>query len=169
MPVPKYNGNAAYDLELLDEQQQVKKKKNLRRAKPSQDSSPAISTFQALKIVAVSAVLLALVITMINGRVRLNEINSEISSMEASLQEEKSENIRLTMELNSLMSLENVEDYAVNVLGMQKIQNYQMEYVDTSEGNEFEFFDEESRQTQIYDVNESLKELFGVVEANTTE
>ena len=44
-----------------------------------------------------------------------------------------------------------------------------MEYVDTSEGNEFEFFDEESRQTQIYDVNESLKELFGVVEANTTE
>ena len=120
MPVPKYNGNAAYDLELLDEQQQVKKKKNLRRAKPSQDSSPAISTFQALKIVAVSAVLLALVITMINGRVRLNEINSEISSMEASLQEEKSENIRLTMELNSLMSLENVEDYAVNVLGMQK-------------------------------------------------
>ena len=51
------------------------------------------------------------------------------------LDEAKSENIRLNMALNALMSREKVEDYAVNVLGMQKIERYQIYYFDDRDGD----------------------------------
>ena len=39
------------------------------------------------------------------------------------------------MELDSAISLEKVDDYAQNVLGMVKVENYQISYIDISGGD----------------------------------
>ena len=43
--------------------------------------------------------------------------------------------MRLSMKLDSMISLEHVEEYAENTLGMTKVEGYQMEYIDLS-GND---------------------------------
>ena len=44
----------------------------------------------------------------------------------------QSDTVRLNNSLNSIVSINKVEDYALNVLGMVKIQDYQVVYVDLS-------------------------------------
>ena len=40
--------------------------------------------------------------------------------------------MRLSMKRYSMISLEHVEEYAENTLGMTKVEGYQMEYIDLS-------------------------------------
>ena len=44
----------------------------------------------------------------------------------------ESDSIRNNNQLNSIISINNVEDYAMNELGMVKVQDYQVVYVDLS-------------------------------------
>ncbi len=71
----------------------------------------------------------------INSRSRLTELNSKIVKAQTQLSELRSENTRLDMQLNSKVSLDKVEEYAVNNLGMVKRDRYQIVYFDLSEGN----------------------------------
>ena len=45
---------------------------------------------------------------------------------------EQGENVRLNMQLDSMISLEKVENYAKDELGMTKVEGYQIEYIDLS-------------------------------------
>ena len=49
---------------------------------------------------------------------------------ESNLTAAKAETVRLNMQLDSTISREKVDDYAQNVLGMVKAENYQIEYID---------------------------------------
>ena len=69
---------------------------------------------------------------VIYSRVQLDEINREISSIEKSITLAQSDTIKLDNQLSSMVSINKVEDYAANVLGMVKIQDYQVVYVDLS-------------------------------------
>lgn len=88
------------------------------------------------KFVAVAAVCFGFIGANINSRVQINELNSTIVNLDKELNEKKSENTRLNMALNSKISLENVQDYAENVLGMVKRERYQIIYFDLESGNE---------------------------------
>ena len=46
-----------------------------------------------------------------------------------------SETVRLQMQLNSIVSIDKVKDYAENTLGMVKIESSQVEYIDLSGEN----------------------------------
>ena len=92
-----------------------------------------------LKVVvfAVAAVLcFALIAPSIFCHMKVNELNSQVAKMTTQLNEIKSENTRLNMELKSKISLENVQYYAENVLGMVKRDRYQVYYFDIENGNE---------------------------------
>ena len=48
--------------------------------------------------------------------------------------------MRLNAQLNSFTSISNVDDYATRVLGMSKIEGYQVEYIDLSKDDGVIYF-----------------------------
>lgn len=85
-----------------------------------------------IKIIAVSGICLFFLAAVIFSTLQLDEVNRDIASIDKSMQIAKSETVRLNMELNSIVSIDKVENYAANTLGMSKVQDYQVVYVDLS-------------------------------------
>ena len=142
-----YNGSTAYDLTLFET-----KKANAQPKPQSQKRQPHVvkpkkktqqqlraearlSIRQSIKILAISGILLTVVGFMIYGRVQLTELSHEYTTVQKQLTIAQSEKTRLSMQLNSMVSLDKVEDYASKNLGMVKQQRSQVEYVDLSSGD----------------------------------
>lgn len=85
---------------------------------------------RAFKALSVAVVMLCFVGMVIYSRVQLDEISRDITRTQSQMGVLQSENTRLEMKLNSMVSLNKVDDYAKNVLGMVKQEGYQVEYVD---------------------------------------
>ena len=92
----------------------------------------AADTKRAVKIMFISIAILMFMAIAIYSRVQLDEINREIKSVEKKIELAESDSIKINNELNSIVSINNVEDYAANQLGMVKVQDYQVVYVDLS-------------------------------------
>ena len=75
---------------------------------------------------------------MIVNRVALTEIGEEINAANEDLQILQSENTRLNVELEEKMSLDNIEEKAVNELGLTKMNNYQVQYLNLTQEDKIE-------------------------------
>lgn len=103
------------------------------RLTPAQiKAQTAAANRKTLKIMAVAAICLLFLGIVIYSTLKLDEINRDIASIDKSMRIAKSESVRLNMELDSIISMDKVEDYAANTLGMSKVQDYQVVYVDLS-------------------------------------
>lgn len=71
----------------------------------------------------------------ISSSVKSAEVSSQISQMQTQIQNAQSENVRLRAAVNGMYSIANVESYAQDVLGMSKMEEYQIRYVDLSEAD----------------------------------
>ena len=60
---------------------------------------------------------------------------NKVSAMNEKLDEAEAENVRLQSELDSKMSAKNIEEYAENVLKMQKIDSTQIKYIKIQTGD----------------------------------
>lgn len=87
---------------------------------------------QAKKIFVIAMTILMFMAMVIYSRVQLDEINRDISNKENAIELAQSDSIKLNNALSSMVSINNVEEYAANVLGMVKVQDYQVVYVDLS-------------------------------------
>lgn len=67
------------------------------------------------------------------------ELSKQIESVENQLAVAKSEQVRLNAELNSMTSITKIDSFATGILGMTKLENYQVEYVDLSDGDKVLF------------------------------
>lgn len=94
-----------------------------------------LGALQSAKIIAISVFLLAMLSGLLYGRMKVDELDRQISSVQTKISTAQSENVRLNMKLDSMISLENVEQYAQENLGMVKMESYQIEYIDLS-GND---------------------------------
>ena len=83
------------------------------------------------------------------GKVESNRLFNEISSLEAQLKALEAENITLAAEYESATSVKNVEDYAQNVLGLQKLDKSQIEYVELESDTVIEVVDVQSRNVFV--------------------
>lgn len=92
----------------------------------------AASNRKAFKIIVVASICLCFLAAVIYSTLQLDEINRDIASIDKQMRIAKSETVRLNMEINSIISMDKVEDYAANTLGMSKVQNFQVVYVDLS-------------------------------------
>lgn len=88
------------------------------------------ATLKAIKIMIVSALLLTMIGFSIYSRVRLDELDRQLTQINSDTDIIVSENTRLKSEINSRISLDKVEEYAQNELGMVKVENYQIKYID---------------------------------------
>ncbi len=84
---------------------------------------------QALKILIVSAFALVLFFLVINSYVQLNEVYSDISSASTELNELKSDNVRMQTELEGQASIRNIKQYAEERLGLKKMAQSQIQYI----------------------------------------
>lgn len=73
-------------------------------------------------------VMLALGSTVV-GNIKINQLSDEISSTGKQLTTAQSEQVSLSAKLEARLSMQKVADYAAGVLGLSKIQPYQIEYV----------------------------------------
>lgn len=139
------NGNIAYDLSLFDDtaRERVKEPtgpipKIVKRVRKS-DKQLGIEAHRvnakAFRIVSIVCLLLFAVGALTVARAQLTEKTDELAKAQSRYSVASSEHTRLDMELNALVSLDNVETYARDVLGMTKQEKYQVEYVDLSVKN----------------------------------
>lgn len=132
---PAYNQNAARKLAPKPEASPKppmrlveRKKKTVAQARREMK----IGARQAAKILAVSVFLLSMFAVLLYGRLRVDELTREVDAAAVQLQEAQDEYTRLNMQLDSEFSLERVETYAQDVLGMTKVEGYQIEHIDLS-------------------------------------
>lgn len=126
-------GSLAYDLSKYENAapkltSDEKAKIKVRKAKPeAAGSAPRI-----IVLALAAGLLLGLVIY---GKVENAAIHSEISAETKYVDILRSENVRMQTEIESKSALKSVEEYAVNVLGMQKLDKSQIEYLSLENGN----------------------------------
>lgn len=85
------------------------------------------------------AIIGSLIIGIVYTNSQITEITTDISSVQSEITELESEKAYLEFTLESRMSLNEIEDYAVNVLGMVKMDSTQVEYVEIESENKVEF------------------------------
>lgn len=126
-------GNAAYDLskyenaapKLTDGE---KSKIVVRKAKPKPTAS-------APKIL-ITAVMAVLVLSLVvYPKVQQATVMSDINKLNDQVMILESENVRMQTAIESKSALKAVEDYAIDVLGMQKLDKSQIEYLSIENGN----------------------------------
>ena len=72
---------------------------------------------------------------LIYGKVENTAIHNEIAAQAQYVNMLESENVRMQSELEEKTALKSVENYAEQILGMQKLDKSQIEYVSISNGN----------------------------------
>ena len=88
------------------------------------------------KILSVSIAAILLACFYINSQIAYDEAVRERTKYQEELHLIQSINIGLDSKLNSKFSLRDIEDFAVNKLGMRKVESQQVVYIDLSNKDE---------------------------------
>ncbi|MGN0641771.1 MAG: hypothetical protein ACI4JJ_01375 [Huintestinicola sp.] len=126
------NSNLAYkaDIEKFEEYA------NRAERKPRIRSHVAKQTNAAAPSMVLGIIVMGAALTMlINAKADIAEIHTQIINQEAVVHSLENENVRMKAELETKSSMKAVEDYAENILGMQKLDKSQIEYVSLESGN----------------------------------
>lgn len=116
----------------LGEPQQQQKPKVVKKTRKQLKAETKRANLRAMKALSVAVVLLCFVGIIIFSRIQLDEVSRDISNKKAKLTALQSDNTDLEMKINSMVSLDKVEEYAKDKLGMVKQEGYQVEYVNLS-------------------------------------
>jgi cell division protein FtsB len=142
--------SAAYDLKRFETKPRVRvRKPALVVKRPSEQARAKAKVMYAVKVVAALSLVALVVVTMLYSRAVLTELDLQISQANANLTEMKSEQTRLAAELESKVSLRNVEEYASQKLGMSTMDKQQITYVDLSEGDKIELTQQSPKKTLL--------------------
>ena len=80
---------------------------------------------------------------VISSYMQLNEVYSSISDANSELSNLRSENVRMQTELEGKASIRNIKDYAENHLGLQKLDQSQIQYIEIQKEDTVEIDGEE--------------------------
>ncbi len=121
--------NAAYDLSLFEAKAPhvVALEPNKKQQQEALRRNRLQTAIRVVTALFFSALVLGAVVLMIVSRVRLTEMNENLSELEEQLAILESEHIRLNGELSAQVSAESIESYALSH-GMQKTEPHQIVY-----------------------------------------
>ncbi len=152
----------------------VQKNSRARRTVP-QASQIRIHTVKATKrnpfptaVVFMSIISTVLFMYLIFNMVQINEATQDISQMQNRLVEMKEESKELTLELEKKNDLKAIEDYAVNVLGMVKMDQLPKKYVSVDNEEKVEVVKPEPEDTTgpvstiMSAISENFSSFFGI-------
>ncbi len=116
--------------EVIESSDEIKEKKETEKKADIDVESTEVKTGSLFSIVLVSALAVIMLGAVIYSLDRRNTMYNRVSELNSELNLAQAENVRLQSELDSKMSAKNVEDYAENVLGMQRIDSSQIQYIE---------------------------------------
>ncbi len=97
----------------------------------------------AVKVFFAAVAILFFMCFFIYAKVQVNDVYNEIASVKKEIELLSSENVRMQSEIEAKMSMKNVEDYAENVLGLEKLEKSQIVYMEVQADSVIEVAEEE--------------------------
>lgn len=97
------------------------------------DVEQKTSTKQMIRIASIALLCMALIAGVICSMAVKNEATRELAQQQLLLSNAESENVSLKSQLDAMVSISMIDDYAVNELGMSKIKGSQIQYMDVGE------------------------------------
>ena len=111
----------------------------LKRVKPKTDAQKRheerSGNLRIAFMLAFVAVVFGVICCQISAGAERYELIRQIAAVESEIEVAKSENVRLNAELNSKTNITKIDSYAVDVLGMVKVESYQVECIDLTTGD----------------------------------
>ena len=109
---------------------------NTRKSRAQLIKEQRATLIKAACIVCVALAFLGMFFGVLHTYAVRNELTHEISNLQTELSVAESENTRINSELNSLVSMSMIDKYAVDKLGMSKVQSNQIRHIDVSQFKE---------------------------------
>ena len=133
----KYQDNLAYDLSMFEERKPVpvkeKEEENARVRQPR-----AKNGIKLLKILAAVTVCGFLAGALLYSNATLAELDSEAISLQKELDSLRDDELRMNLEIDNRVCTQDIDEYITKELGMVKVEKYQVNYIDLSEGDEMD-------------------------------
>jgi cell division protein FtsL len=115
-------------------QQDLKVRQNSNVKSNAQLKSEQKASFKkAVRIAILAVASLVMVALVLNSFAVKNELTKEISKQEVLISNAQSENISLQSQLDAMVSISMIDQYAVEKLGMTKVKSNQIQYIDVNE------------------------------------
>ena len=140
----------AYDLSLFEPKRQElpasgQKNNVIKLTQEQLDKSRRvkIQPLHALATFLSMAVVVGIVGSVVYGQAQLNELTDQINTAHAELSEAQSTYTQLKMKSDSRLSLDTVEEYAKDTLGMRRISQEQVVCISLSSGDKGEVLQED--------------------------
>ncbi|WMJ23766.1 hypothetical protein RBG61_03630 [Paludicola sp. MB14-C6] len=121
----QHNSNLAYDYGRFEETS-VKKQQQIEKVPKPKRVAKRVSVARACAYMLVAMSMISL---LLYGRAQQAEVDKEYKKLTAQINEVKSDNARLQMQLESKLSLNNIEQIAEEQLGLTKLDQSQVEYI----------------------------------------
>ena len=131
------NSNLAYDLSRYEnyEERASQRRQNNIKSVAAPKPKPIIAAPMLVLLIIMAGAMLSFCIT---SKANIAAVHAAIVNEEAAVRALEQENVSMATRLEQKSSQKVVEDYAENVLGMQKLDNAQVEYISLESGNKVE-------------------------------
>ncbi|MDD3429128.1 MAG: hypothetical protein PHG02_03845 [Oscillospiraceae bacterium] len=126
----------AYDLSIFENREEKPARPRVTVAQGKKGLTKA--RFHSLNLIFLGAIVLALIFSVLASRAKLTELSGSVAEKQAALVEAQSDFTYLNLQLDSKISVKNVEEYATQRLGLIKMDKSQIEYITLESENKIE-------------------------------
>ena len=131
-----HNSNLAYDLSLFDTDEDYERRRREREKQREEREKIKLSQKKSIgrngsvvAVIAASVFVIAVAFSVLYSKLQISEYTTMISETKNEIEQMERDNIRLRSELDSMYTLDNVEQVASQELGLQKTQSSQITYI----------------------------------------
>jgi cell division protein FtsL len=96
------------------------------------------SPLKAVSVILIAGIFLASLFSVLYMNAKITEVDLKISKVDSEITKLSSENTELQLKIDGMMSMKNVEKYAITELGMQKISRNQISYIKLNDSDKIE-------------------------------
>lgn len=150
-----------YEPEVKPERKKSNNKKKAPKVSAEQRKATKVSHIKSAKILLSVFSVVAVFSIVLFLNVQLDETATRINAVQSEIEIEKSEKIRLESALEGMVSIDKVEDYAEQNLGMVKLEDYRITYFESGEDNHVVISGGKSyNDNSVFSKFEKIKEYF---------
>ena len=152
----------AYNLELFTPKPADCKTKE--EWKVIENTSRKTSKRAILQFALLAGIVLATVFMLIYNQVAITEVANKITGINKEFAALQSDQTRIEMQIENKMSIKKIEEYATEQLGLVKLENHQIKYVDITKEDKIEVASpklDKNIQTGFLSFFQKFKEYIG--------
>ena len=146
----------AYDYSIYENLPEKLSEKKIQLKKNPSQNQPVLK----VKCIMIATTALVILCAIIYGKLEISKLYAQSADLNSDLNVVVSENMKYETDVESKTSVQAVEDYAINVLGLKKLDRTQIEYIELQKDNVIEVINDKDPNVFV-----SIKNWFeGVLE-----